>query len=296
MRILLTGATGYLGSRLCRALVHSGHEVIVLKRKTSDTTSIQDLLGNLATYDLEDTGIDSLFARGAGVQAVAHLATCYGRKGERPADLIQANTQLPVGLLDAALRNGVSLFLNAASSLPRETSTYSLSKAHFEDWAQILSKGQALRFVNLKLEYFYGPGDDDSKFVTHVIRTCMRNEPDLQLTGAEQKRDFIYVDDVIAAFRTILHAYSRIEGIQEFAVGSGVAIRLRELVEMIHELTGSRTRLRFGALPYRPGEVMFSAADSSKLSVLGWKPCTAIKEGLHRTIEIERQLARYAGQ
>ena len=114
--------------------------------------------------------------------------------------------------------------------------------------------------------------------------------PQLDLTRGEQVRDFIYIDDVVSALLlTVQNSASAPRAFYEFGLGSGVGVRVRDLVETIHQLTGSSSTLNFGALPYRANEIMLSVADTRYLHDLGWSPQVALAEGLARTIAHERQ-------
>ena len=173
--------------------------------------------------------------------------------------------------------------------LEPEVNYYALTKHQFSQCGQniaLQSKGR-LSFVNVLLQHMYGPGDDASKFTTHVLRSCMRNEAILKLTGGVQKRDFIYIDDVLSAYSTILNNYEKIKQVTEIEVGTGSAPTIREFVETVHRLTSSSTQLQFGALPYRNNEAMLCQADIDKIRTLGWKPKFDLVNGLRRTIDLE---------
>jgi nucleoside-diphosphate-sugar epimerase len=132
----------------------------------------------------------------------------------------------------------------------------------------------------------YGPGDDQKKFVPTVIRSLLSNQTVLQLTGGEQRRDFVYVDDVVSAFLTLLQHHSALpQPVAQAEVGSGVSESLQEVVRLLARLCRSKTHLDFGALPYRKGELMASQADNSLLAKLGWLPRVGLREGFERTIK-----------
>jgi nucleoside-diphosphate-sugar epimerase len=134
----------------------------------------------------------------------------------------------------------------------------------------------------------YGPGDDASKFTTHVIRSCLGNAPELRLTPGEQKRDFIYIDDVVAAYLLLLQQHLELpRAFTQLGLGSGQAVRIRDFVEQVHRLSQSRTELKFGALPYRQGEIMESAADIAALQRLGWHARYTLEQGLSQAIQTE---------
>ncbi len=292
MNILLTGASGYLGSHLARVLVSDGYRLTVLKREGSDIRRIIDIGADLACYDIESGGVQQAF-RGASYDAVVHTATCYGRGGESAADVCAANTAWPLELMDAAASAGTPLFINTDTSLERFLNPYALSKKQFTDWGHLFADQGRIRFVNVVLEHFYGPGDLESKFVTKVIRSCLRGDRRLDLTAGIQRRDFIHIDDVVAAYTLILR-HALVDGIpfQEFCIGSGTAIAIRDLVVMIRALSGSDIELHFGAVPLRTNEPMESLADTSALQALGWQPRTGLEGGLSRTIEIEKELMK----
>lgn len=134
----------------------------------------------------------------------------------------------------------------------------------------------------------YGEGDNQDKFVPFVLRSLLDNVPSLDLTEGEQKRDFIHVDDVAAAYVTVLLHMESQRYFQQYDVGSGSAIRIRDFVRLAKKVTGSTTVLKFGALPYRDHEIMESHADIRPLMALGWQPERGIKDSIQAIV---RQLS-----
>jgi len=290
MRILLTGVTGYLGSHLGTALLANGHEVTGLKRKSSSLLRIENISPKIMLLDIEDIDLKGLFLQYGRFDAVIHTATCYGRNGETTSEVLEANLAFPLKLLGAAVDAGVELFINSDTVLDKFLNPYALSKGQFAEWGRYFAQQKKIRFLNLKLEHFYGPRDDQSKFTTHVINSCLANVPELKLTLGEQQRDFIYIDDVLAAYMLMLEKRASFDdGFVEFEVGSGAAISIRQFVETVHLLTASITHLNFGALPYRVGEAMYSQANTDKLKALGWQCRHSLETGLKQVIEQQRK-------
>jgi nucleoside-diphosphate-sugar epimerase len=320
--VLLTGATGFLGSHLCRALLEGGREVHAFRRRSSDLRRLGSLARQVRWHYAPDE-LEAPFSGPTVPDAVIHCAALYGRRGESPAQMLEANALLPVRLYDLAAQRGAPLFLNTDTVLDPATSLYALGKHHAAQW--LMRACGPTRVLNLKVQHFYGPGDDPAKFVTGLITQCLANVPEIRLTEGRQQRDFIYVSDVVSAMLALLESEAPGGGVRilpaigasaprpdgrgqdaratapgnpaenrhggrfvNFEIGSGNPAPVRELVELIHTLTGSRSRLLFGALPYRPAEPMLTRADTSALRALGWRPLVQLAEGLARTIEEEK--------
>lgn len=294
MKILLTGASGYLGSQLSRALRAAGHELTILQRSTSDLSRIADILPAVHCFNLEGDGMRAAFA-GGPYDAIVHTATCYGRERESLGELLEVNVAWPLRLLELAISTRCGLFINSDTALDRMVSPYALTKKQFRDWGSFVAGNEPIRFLNLELEHFYGAGDDEAKFVTHVIRSCLRNVAQIPLTSGEQQRDFIHIDDVVAAYLLLLQTeIGGARGFYPYSVGSGQLIAVRELVTMIKSLSAASTCLDFGAIPLRANEAMASQADITELRRLGWKPTINLVEGLSRAIVQERDLLERA--
>lgn len=289
-QILLTGATGYLGSHLAVALLDAGYSVVALKRKTSSMRRLAPISSRITLLDLDGLDMRALFKDHGKIGFIIHTATSYGRNGESASQIADANLSFPLKLLDAAVAANVPAFLNTDTSLDKFLNAYSLSKTQFAEWGSHFAGQKKIRFLNLRLEHFYGPGDDDTKFTTHVINSCLMNAPELKLTLGEQRRDFIYIDDVIAAYMLLLEKQELLpDWFVELDVGSGEAVTIRQFVELVQQQTASRTHLDFGAHPYREGEVMFSQADTSALRKLGWRCGYTLEQGLRLVIEGYKQ-------
>jgi CDP-paratose synthetase len=288
--ILLTGGTGYLGSYLAKALIAQGHKLIILKRKNSSLFRISSIIPMAILYNTENLDYSIPFTAHGKIDAIIHTATCYGRHGEIPSEVFEANTGFPLRLMDAARAAGVGMFINTDTILDKYLNLYSLSKSQFVEYGKLSCIHNKMFFINMRLEHFYGPGDADSKFTTHVMNSCLRNVPELKLTLGEQRRDFIYIDDVISAYLIILE---KIKGFSnffnEFDVGSGAAVSIRDFVEKVHQITDSQTHLAFGSMPYRTGEVMTSNANVEPLAELGWSCKTNLDKGLNLVMKGYKQ-------
>lgn len=286
--ILLTGSTGFLGSNLLRELLRCGYRILITTRDVTDPCRISDVLSRVVEFNIDKVDPRQIF-KSHEIDIIVHCATNYGRKEINDISLLNANLILPLTLLQLGVENNVKCFINTDTILDKGISNYSLSKHQFEEWLKVYSSG--ITSINIALEHFYGPLDDESKFVTYIIQSLIRRVEKIDLTKGEQKRDFIYIDDVVDAFVRIIGNSDRLgNGFYHYEIGSGRTIAIRDFVMLAKAYAGnSTTNLNFGALPYRPNEIMESQVDITDIEKLGWKPQTSLENGLKKTIQVEME-------
>ena len=216
-----------------------------------------------------------------------HCATDYGRKKTVPIKVIEANLLLPINLLHLASLNNVDLFINTDTILDKRINYYSLSKKQFKDW--LLCYKDNFPCVNIALDHFYGSGDDKTKFASYIINQLLCEVDKIDLTLGQQKRGFMYIDDVVEAFwKIIIHSKDLSSGFYDFQVSNHEHASIKELVLMVKDLTGNKkTALNFGILLYRENEVMQLDLDVSEIEKLNWKAKYSLKSGLKKTIAKE---------
>ncbi len=212
MKILLTGATGFLGSHLLEMLASLPNtEVIVLKRSFSNTARIKHLLNapSVSTFNVDQVELVEIF-NNRQIDIIIHTATEYGRNETTSLKTIETNLLFPIKLIELAIQNGTSTFINTDSYFNKENFSYShlinysLSKKVFLQWLIHFSK--KIKICNLVLEHIYGEGDDLSKFAPAMINDIVvEKKPLVNTTYGHQKRDFIYVKDVVNAYKTVIN-------------------------------------------------------------------------------------------
>lgn len=296
-KILLTGATGFLGSHLLKTFLEAGCQIAILKRSFSDIRRIRQYLSMVKCFDIDLVPIESPFEECGPFDCVVHTATNYGRRGDAAIEVFDANLSFPLRLLNIATLFNTAAFFNTGTFFNKATSLYSylnyytLSKQQFEDWGRVFASQGKIQFVNIKIEHMYGPGDDLSKFTTWIVQSFIKNIEKLDLTPGEQRRDFIFIDDVVSTYEFLVGIAGKSEGgFQEFELGSGKAVSIREFVETAKRLTGADTFLAFGAKELHAHELMHSEADLANLSKLGWKSKYDLNTGLKKMIEGEKKL------
>ena len=294
--ILLTGATGFLGSHLLERLLDFGYKVIILKRSFSNTSRIEHLIDIVKVYDVDMVPVEKAFEE-QDIDTVIHTATNYGRNSEAVSQIVDDNLVFSLKVLEAAATFGVSAFFNTDTLQTRHLSNYTLSKKQFVEWLNVFSDSKRIKVVNLKLEHMYGPGDDAKKFVVWLMEQMLSDNNAIDLTKGEQKRDFVYIDDIVNAYLLLLQQVESLPCMVEFDVGTGTQVTIRDFVLKLKDSIESRTgksitpRLNFGTVPYRDGEVMEVVEHVKPLFDIGWKPKMELSKGIDMLVDefIERE-------
>lgn len=281
MKIFISGGTGFIGTKLSMHLADAGHIVTVGTRNPKSKTSDRiDYVNYEEINELPNQDI------------VIHLATEYGKKIEVSAPIIDANILLPVRLMDFSMKKNVKAFINTDSYYSKIIGNYHLeryikSKSMFREWCKFYNAA-SIKIIHLYLEHVYGPGDSKNKFCAMIIDRCLNNSQGVKLTSCDQRRDFVYVDDVVSAYNLLINSISTLKSDEEIQIGTGETHTLRNFVELARRISKSEASFLFGKIEKSQNELDTSCADTNKLSSLGWRPAYSLQEGLNSTISITR--------
>ena len=281
-RILLTGATGYLGSRIAQMLLHEHHSLLCPVLSDAPYDYLTPMLKQVDITDSNGPGLtDSIF--NFSPEIIVHTAARYERGTISLTELTDANLLFPLRILDAVLNTKSKVFwLNTDTSLDRSLNGYALSKHQFSEWGQYYANKGLLDFCNVLLEQFYGSGDSGSKLFPYLYDKMSKNEP-IELTDGLQRRDMIYVDDVLNAYSILCQ--KRPTGYCEFPLGTGEAPQVKEVITYFAELLNTKSELQFGVLPKRENEPTISIADTTQLQKAGFTCQYNWREGLKKMAE-----------
>jgi len=276
--ILITGINGYLGSLLAKSL-KSNFNIIGIENSPINITRIKE--ENFKVY-IGGEGIPEELFKENSIDGIIHTATLYGRNNESIYQIAQANLILPFILLDKAIENNCSFFINTDTVLDSKVSIYALTKAQFREW--LIKRSSEICIINMQLEHFFGPSNGNSNFISSMIEKMKKNE-EINLTAGEQNRDFLYIEDLISAYKKVIEKIDEFsKEFNQFEVCSGELIKIKELLLRIKKITNSQSILNFGVIPYRENELMISSSNNEKLKTLGWKPEYNIEKALIKTI------------
>ena len=286
MTVLLTGITGFLGSYLLKSLLNNGNKVIALKRTSSNTYRINSYLDKVILYNIDEISMEQVF-NSYNIDLVINTVTNYGRKDNRISSIVDTNLMFGLKLLEMSVNTNVKAFINTDTLLDRNINAYALSKAQLVDWMNFLSNKNT-RMINIKIEHMYGPKDDENKFIYWFMNQLKQNVDSIELTSGIQKRDFIYIDDIVNAYEIIINNIDSLSNYEEFELGSGNSIEVKSFIEKIYKEISSKqslsTKLNFGIVAYRENENMNMKANIRKLQALNWSPKVSIEKGIKNIV------------
>jgi nucleoside-diphosphate-sugar epimerase len=294
MRALVTGASGFIGSRLCAWLMESGAEVHALRR--SDSTICAPGI-QACTTDLGNAEQTRKAVQAIRPTHVFHLAaiTSAARDLGMVLPTFQANAVATLNLLSAVADVGCERIVLAGSleepggdSVP--SSPYAASKCVSTLYARMFWQLYKTPVTVARIFMVYGPAQRDvKKLIPFTILSLLRGTAP-QLSSGSRLVDWIYVDDVVSG----LLALSRAPGVEgkSLDVGTGVLTSVRQVVEHLVQIVNPQIEPQFGAVAERPTEQVRAAHVAESSALLGWKPTLTLHDGLLRTAEFYRERAK----
>lgn len=283
---LVTGASGFVGTRLCHRLRGAGVEVHGVSRMGSGHADVN----RWWRADLADARETHSIMKEIDPDLVFHLASQVG--GSRALDwvlpTVRNNLLSTVNLLTAAAEIGCDRFVVAGSmeeplssegAVPR--SPYAAAKFASTAYARMFHALYHLPVVALRVFMVYGPEQRDLTKVIPYVGLCLHRGQTPELASGRRLVDWVYVDDVTEAF-VAAAAADGVEG-RTIDVGTGKLVSVRTIVEKLTSLIDPSIEPRFGVLPDPPLEASPHADVDSSFSSLGWRPRVTLDEGLRAT-------------
>lgn len=299
MKVLVTGAAGFVGSEVVRALLRSGIDVLGLVRPGGRRERLEPVIEQIRVVEapLEDLpAIDEVLERNRP-DAVIHAAWYT-----RPADYRSSAANLDslvatVRLAERIVRRGCPKLVGLGSCLEYRHSDQPHSESDPTDPASVyaatkvsawltiraLAAGSGTEVAWARLFHLHGPGEDPGRLLPRVTRDLLAGRA-VDLSPGLQVRDHLHVSDAAEAIARLLQP--DLAGIVN--VCSGLPLTLRELLTIVGDLVGRPELLRFGTRPYLEGESMFLAGVPERLQAAGWRPRLDLREGLRDVVAAVR--------
>lgn len=296
MRILVTGSSGTIGTRLCEMLIEKGHDVVGVDWKPNKWKPELNALTTIA--DVRDE--KNLASLPTNVDAVIHLAA-NARVYElvKDPDRARDNFLSTYNIVEFVRKQKIPHLIFASSrevygNAGQETyaedmvkidlceSPYTATKMAGEALIHAYQRCYGVKTVILRFSNVYGAYDDSDRIVPLFIRLARKNEP-MVIFGEGKCLDFTYIDDTTAGIILALEKFDAVNG-ETFNIALGEGSTLTALAQQIKELTGSSSPISFA--PARVGEVTQYVADISKAKkMLGFDPKISFEEGIQKAVE-----------
>ncbi|GEM_PF-1710709 len=293
LRVLVTGATGFIGQHLCRKLLEQGATTYGLSRSATEATVPNGIIPIAADVTQRAAVVEAL--ERVRPSHVLHLAAAGVTEPFLPIErAVEVNVSGTINVLEASYDVGVQRFVHVGTAYEYPASQsdrgpnnpYVASKmAAWLFWRAFIEKNPIDSAV-VRLYHVYGP-QQLRGLIPAALQAAQRDEV-FNMTRGEQWRDFIYITDVIEALLNTLSA-PNICG-KTYDIGTGSGLQVRTVVQRIFEQLGSHGRYVLGALDYRPHEEMKLVAASAPAQIdLKWQAQVQFEEGLTKTIETYRR-------
>jgi nucleoside-diphosphate-sugar epimerase len=283
---VVTGGTGFVGSRLVQALLRQGANVRLVSSGTVARDPTLERDERIIWFGLSDADLDQAVA---GATHLFNFAVAYDRPAIDDATIAAVNVELPLRLIARLKRRDkpVSCILGDTfvRKFPPEATQqvrYTRSKTELVERLATFASDRSFRLALLQIEQVFGPGETFAKALPGVTRQMLASKPRIAMTTGAQSRDFVYVDDVVDA--ALVVAAAEWEGCVTVECGSGIATPVREVFEQLHRITQSASTLGFGDIKVEQS-IATSVADLGWLREHGWAPRTSLHEGLKRLVD-----------
>jgi UDP-glucose 4-epimerase len=300
-RVIVTGATGFVGANLTRRLLTDGHEIHLLVRERHQSWRIEAVKADVHLHSVEMTDGEALARVVARIRPdwVFHLSAhgAYSWQSDLQG-MVRTNILGTINLVEACLKTGFERFVNAGSSseygykdhAPSETerlepnSYYAVTKASATMFCRYTAQLRGVPLVTLRFYSVYGPYEDPRRLIpTLVVNGRVGRLP--PLVNPDVARDFVYVGDAVEACRLAAARPEPAPG-AVYNVGTGTQTSIREVTAVACRVMGITVAPQWGSMPDRAWDTSVWVADNRAIrSALGWEPRYGFADGFRETVQ-----------
>lgn len=291
-KLLITGASGFVGSFLIPKLLDNKYEVIVVSRSPKLISKIYGKSVTVCTVDDEE--IISNFSPNIAINLATFSTSADDIESQKK--MIDANIFFLSRLLNSLKFSKNLLFINTGTFAEYFSNNRELDPAYFYSATKTAgrylikyySKNYSFKSVNVIPYSLYGPKDGRKKLIHFLIDSLDSKNP-VKTTKGEQILDFTYIKDLIDLYLRIIEKSDNIEDGIEFKCGTGVGTSIKLLVATIEKITNKTANIEWGSLPYRKRDIMMAVARCNNAeNILNWKAKYNLEEGLKEMLKIDK--------
>lgn len=285
--VVIMGGAGFIGRVVSNLMLNEGWNVIVVTRDVNK----KKLDRRIKYFSNSSESFREL--KLLEVDVVINLAVAYGRRDETIIDVIETNILLSLRALELVKYKPEALYLSFDSFAEQNKSKkpymwdYLLSKRQANEW--LIQTKSKCKIILVRLHHVYGERDGSGKFIPWFIKQLEESVGEINLSGGEQERDFIYVEDVARGINKIIDSAHDIEDLSIIEIGSGHLYKLREFLTILTDYwclknKTKKPNLNFGALPYNDSDLMFVTSDTSRLKKIGFECRYSLNQGIEKMV------------
>lgn len=306
-KILITGATGFVGANILHCLVKSDNEIHIILRETSNIWRIKDIINKNKVKkhccDLTDREKIKKIVSNIKPEIIFNLSVHGGYPFQKDSiKIINTNFIGTVNLLDACTDTGFDCFINTGSSseyglkskpmsendLLEPINEYGITKAAATLYCQAIGRRKNLPIFTLRLFSPYGYYEGPTRLIPYLIVSCLKGN-DLNLVNPDAVRDFIFIEDLIKGYFMIVENKEGVLPGDIFNIGSGEQHAVKEIFEIIRKLTKYTKKPQWKKTENDNREIknlkIWIANISKSKKSLNWSPEYSIEKGLEETIK-----------
>lgn len=299
MKIMITGATGFVGRHLVPKLISKGYQLLEL---TIEPKLSETLYGN-KTEKHVITDNQTILVKCIEVfnpEVVIHLASYLSASDDYVTlqKLLTTNIVFFCRLLDALKNTDIGLFVNTGTfaeyckgdEVLDPAYLYSATKTASRSFLDYYSKAYEFKQSTVIPYTIYG-GQDTQKKIIDIMFNSVSSQVPIDLSPGEQVLDFIHVDDVADFYAMLIEKKEELPAISNLHLGTGKGHTLRELACIIEKVTGHRPNINWGGKQYRPTDVMYAVANTKWIiENLNWQPSEQLEQGIHSLYHSKRTI------
>lgn len=295
MKILITGATGFIGKHLMSRLIEQNYENAILVRNFEKARKLFEDKVDIIEYCIDNFEyIDKICQ--FNPEIVIHLATYYTIADDinEIQKLLEANIEFTTILCSALEGSKVNFFINTGSFFEYYNGDGKINPAYLYSSMKVASR-YIIEYFGNKHNYkvlhvipysVYGENGTVKKIFDYIIDATISGEY-IEMTEGKQVLDFIHVDDVVDFYCTLIEKQNLIHApISEYHLGTGRGTSIRELANIVETIVGKKANIGWGKRPYRTRDIMHAVAPVSRLKQdFGWEANISVSEGMRRFID-----------